>query len=141
MIDLTARWQPPFSQRAAAGADSAEIGALAVAAWRGVDAALSPIIGRGGVAALYERSLHLASVRHPSLIGALDGGVLTGDFAAIGRVLSASSGADAAVAHGALLASFCGLLAALIGNPLAARLLHPVWDPLQSGDPAKDHAS
>jgi hypothetical protein len=130
-----------LAQQAAAGADADAIAASAVAAWRGIDAALSPIIGSGGVSALFERSLYLTSARHPALIAAHDDAQGSGGFVALQAVYARASGAEAAVAHGALLVAFCVLLTALIGEPLTARLLQPVWDTLQGGDPAKDDAT
>ena len=141
MSGRAAIFQTTLARQAAAGGQADAISASAVAAWRGIDAALSPIIGRGGVSALFERSLYLASAQHPALIAAHDDALLSGDFAALQVVYARSGGADAAAAHGALLVTFCGLLTGLVGEPLTARLLQPVWDTLQGGDPAKDDAS
>jgi hypothetical protein len=134
-------FEATLARHAAAGADAILITALAVTAWRGIDGVLSPIIGRGGVSALFERSLYLASAAHPELIAAHDDARLSGNFAALQAAYAGASSVDAAAAHGALLVSFCGLLAGLVGEPLTERLLQPVWDTLQSGDPAKDDAS
>jgi hypothetical protein len=141
MISRAATFQTGLQRRAASGAGADVISASAVAAWRGIDGALAPIIGRGGVSALFERSLHLASAQHPALIAAHDDVLRSGDFGALQAVYARSSGAEAAAAHGALLVSFCGLLTGLVGEPLTERLLQPVWDTLQGGDPAKDDAS
>lgn len=141
MNSRPARFQTTLARHAASGADAQLIAALAVAAWRGIDGALSPIIGRGGVSALFNRSLYLVSAQHPELIAAHDDARLTGDFAALQAVYAGARGGVAAAAHGALLVSFCGLLTGLVGEPLTDRLLQPVWDTLQSGDPAKDDES
>jgi len=141
MVHRAAEFEATLARHAASGADARLIAALAVAAWRGIDGVLSPIIGRGGVAALFDRSLHLVGGRHPELIAAHGDARLTGDFVALQGVYAGSSGVDAAAAHGALLVSFCGLLAGLVGEPLTERLLQPVWDTLQSGHPAKDDES
>jgi hypothetical protein len=140
MIGRAAKFQTSLARRAELGATAEVIGVAAVAAWRGIDGALSPIIGRGGVSALFERSLYLASAQHPALIAAHDDGLLSGDFEALQAVYADSSGAAAAAAHGALLVAFCRLLIGLIGEPLTERLLEPVWDILEGGDPAKDDA-
>jgi len=136
-----ARFEATLARHAASGADALLVSALAVAAWRGIDGALSPIIGRGGVSALFDRSLYLVSARHPELMAAHEDARLSGEFAALQAVCAESSGFDAAAAHGALLVAFCRLLGGLVGEPLTERLLQPVWDTLQSGDPAKDDAS
>jgi hypothetical protein len=141
MIGRAATFQTSLERQAAAGAGPDAVAAAAVTVWRGIDHALSPIIGRGGLSALFERSLYLASAQHPALVTAHEDALLSGDFAALQGVYAASSGAEAAAAHGALLVAFCGLLTGLVGEPLTARLLQPVWDTLQSGDPAKDDAS
>jgi hypothetical protein len=140
MIGRAATFQTTLAQMAASGANADVIAATVVAAWRDIDGALSPIIGRGGLSALFERSLHLVSARHPALIAAHDDAVLSGDFVALQAVYAGSSGADAAAGHGALLVTFCGLLTGLVGEPLTERLLQPVWDALHRGDPAKDDA-
>jgi len=138
VVSPVTQFQTRLAQQAAAGESADRVGAAAVAAWHGIDDALSPIIGRGGVSALFERSLYLASAQYPDLIAAHDDVLLSGDFAALRAVYSASSGAEAAVAHGALLVCFCGLLTGLIGEPITERLLQPVWDTIERGDTAKD---
>lgn len=97
----------------------------AVAAWQAVAAALSPIIGQGGVTALYRRSLQLASAERPWL--AVRPGEVAGgdDFAALRAALSQRSGGEAEAGHAALMANFNGLLTSLIGASLAERLLAP----------------
>lgn len=141
MIGRATTFQTTLERQAAAGAGPDAVARAAVAVWRGIDQALAPIIGRGGLSALFERSLHLASLQHPALIAAHEDTLLSGDFAALESIYTASSGAEAAAAHGALLVAFCALLTGLVGEPLTARLLQPVWDTLQRGDPAKDDAS
>ena len=65
--------QLQLSQWAAAlvrSVDVAEVVSIAdaiVSTWREIALALGPIIGRGGVAALYRRSLYLAVREHPWL--------------------------------------------------------------------------
>jgi len=141
MVSRVRKLQSSLAQQAAAGADADRVAAAAVAAWRSIDGALTPIIGRGGVSALFARSLYLASAQYPPLISAHDDALLSGDFAALPAVYSASSGAEAAAAHGALLVCFCGLLTGLIGEPLSDRLLQPVWDTFHRADSAEDDAS
>ncbi|MDQ3261147.1 MAG: hypothetical protein M3Q00_10275, partial [Pseudomonadota bacterium] len=97
------------------GADSAEIAAAIVSTWQQVDAALNPIIGQGGVAALYKRSLYLAAKAHPWLAGAPERAGTATDLAALNAVLAQQSSADAITGGDALLKTFCELLASLIG--------------------------
>jgi hypothetical protein len=138
MVNAAEEFQVRLVRRASEGAGADLISAVAVSTWRGIDAALSPIIGRGGVSALFERSLYLSSARQPALIAGHDDALLSGNFTGLGSALTGASAGEAALAHGALIGCFYGLLAGLIGNPLTDRLLQPVWDSLDRGDPAKD---
>ncbi|HEV7512322.1 MAG TPA: hypothetical protein VGO27_11535 [Candidatus Acidoferrum sp.] len=64
-------------------ADAPQIAASMVSTWQRVDAALSPIIGYGGVAALYWRSLCHAGQVHPWLAGTHEGVQMAMDLAAL----------------------------------------------------------
>lgn len=93
--------QSRLVQLAAEGADAARIADEAVSTWRGVDAALSPIIGQRGVAALFKRSLFLIRPAHAWLATVQDGALRPGDFAGLLATLSqqTSSNAVAQIAH------------------------------------------
>ncbi len=125
--------QPQLSQWAAALArsvDVAEAGSIAdaiVGTWREIGLALGPIIGRGGVAALYRRSLYLAAKEHPWIKGAYEGIESPMDLAALKLVLVEQGSASAAAAGGAVLQTFHGLVFSLVGESLAERLLGNVW--------------
>ncbi len=140
MVGGATQFQASLAQYARDGGRAEEVAARAVTVWRAIDAVLAPIIGHGGVAALFERSLHLACTPHPALVCANDAAASPGDFSALQTALAGFSSADAASANGELLRAFDGLLTGLIGQPLVDRLLQPVWDTLHSGDPAKDDA-
>jgi hypothetical protein len=58
-----------LANRAGKGTDAALIADAIVSTWQLIDTALSPIIGHGGVAALYKRSLYLTGRVHPWLVG------------------------------------------------------------------------
>ena len=109
------------------GADAVEIADAIVSTWRKVDAALNPIIGHGGVAALYKRSLSLAAQAHPWLAGAHEGVQTAMDLAALKAVLAQQCSADTAAGGGALLNTFYQLLTGLIGTSLTGQLLSSVW--------------
>lgn len=100
---------------------------MAVSRWLDIDAVLSPIIGRPGVAALFERSSHLACANHPCLSSVHEGPFQPGDFSSLRRALAQETNAEAAAANDALLCTFQALLTKLIGAPLAERLLGDVW--------------
>jgi type II secretory pathway component PulK len=106
--------------------------------WRDIEAALSPVIGPRGIAALYQRSLHLAGADHPWLSAAYEGALQPGDFSALRATLSRQSVADAAAAHAAMLQIFRDLLDNLIGRSLTQRLLQAVWDQPSSGHAVQD---
>jgi hypothetical protein len=125
---------PPVAQ----DADSAQIVSSTVTTWQKIDAALCPIIGRGGVAALYKRSLYLTAPRYRWLGNANAGTRTTIDLTALQALLEQQSSADAAAASNALLQTFHTLLASLIGPALTERLLRPVWVASSYDIPAQD---
>ncbi len=125
-----------------AGASSKEVAALVASAFRGIDQALSPIVGQRGMAALYKRSLHLCRPVHPWLppppANDADSEM---EIAALIDALATQTSVDAAAAGTRLLGSFRVLLNTLIGEPLTERLLRPVWANFLSGPSARDTKS
>ena len=91
-----------------------------------ITAVLAPIIGRGGVDALFKRSLYLASKSHPWLAQASKGVLTAVEPAGLKTVFAGQSSADAAAGGGLLLQSFHDLLSRLIGSSLTERLLGPI---------------
>jgi hypothetical protein len=127
--------------RVATTADARQIADAIGAAWRELDQALSPVLGRRGVAALYKRSLHLNTNSYPWL-AQVHGGAhahLAIDGEPLQAVLAERSEAEAAEAGTALIHTFTELLMSLIGASLGERLLGPVWNlPSTGGTPAQD---
>src|SRR5690606_12987209 len=121
--------------------DAPRIAEGAVAMWRGIDAALSPIIGQRGVAALFKRSLLRAGAAHPSLARVLDGTDASGSFVALETALGQQSCAEAITTNGALLQTFSGLLINLIGESLTERLLQAAQDNPPSNGLVRDESS
>jgi hypothetical protein len=119
-----------------AGADARAIAARAVAAWTGIDKALSPIVGRQGVAALYKRSLHLTAAAYPWLATASEGACEPGDFSALQSAIEQQAVAQASAAQNSALDKFREMLTNLIGESLTERLLQPVWIHFANGDDA-----
>src|SRR2546423_7238678 len=107
--------------------DTPQIAEAMVATWRSVDAALAPILGTRGVAALYQRSIFLTSATHPWLASLLDGVNGRIDLPALKEVLTQQSSADASAGGNALMQAFHRLLTSLVGVSLTERLLHSVW--------------
>lgn len=117
-----------LTRLAADGADSLRVADSAVAVWQDLDAALSPILGRRGVAALFKRSLLLTVPAHSSLVAAHASAETVVDFDALRVALKQLSGANAIATNGALLRKFVDLLTTLIGESLTGRLLQSVLD-------------
>lgn len=135
--EIPASWK----QLASAGADSGEIAEHAIALWRGISEALSPIIGQSGITALYQRSVYLTSVDHRCLQAAGELTSAPDPFALLRAALAPLSGAEAAVAASALAYTFRDLLARLIGGSLTERLLRSVWNSPSSGQAVQDNPS
>ncbi|MDH4389827.1 MAG: hypothetical protein QE285_00210 [Aquabacterium sp.] len=130
---------PPLALRASAGAGALQVAHAVGTLWHEIDLALCPIIGAGGVLALFRRSAYLAAVQHPWLRDDLGADGLAGfDLAAFTAVLAGQDAAQALACADTLLVTFHGLLASLIGASLTERLLHPVWGTPPISAPAQD---
>jgi len=121
------------------GASSRQVAAAVTGAFQAIDRELAPIIGKRGVAALYKRTVHLASGTHSWLAAAKEEIPTALDVTALEAALAARTAADAADAGTLLLRSFNKLLTTLVGPLMAERLLRPVWATFLSGPSAKDN--
>lgn len=121
------------------GASSRQVAAAVTSAFQGIDQALAPIIGKRGVAALYKRTVHLASGTHSWLVPTKEEIPTAIDVTALEAALVEQTAADAAAAGALLLQTFHQLLTTLVGPSIAERLLHPVWATFLSGPSAKDN--
>jgi hypothetical protein len=111
-------------------------------AWADMELALSPVLGRRGVAALYKRSLHLNVAAYPWLALVPEGtdNALAIDLLPLRSILARQSGADAAEVGAVLIHTFIELLSSLMGASLSERLLDSVWaPPSNSGPTAQDN--
>ena len=106
-----------------------------------MDAVLSAIVGHGGVAALFRRSLFLVRAQWPGLPGEHAGALDPVDYAELQAALALQPAADAAAADQALKRTFHDLLASLIGSPLTERLLRPPSGSTSDGDAVQDTSS
>lgn len=123
-----------FARLAADSDDAAQIAEIAVSIWHDVGAALAPIIGQSGVAALLKRSIHLTRAAHPCLSAVNQEALPASELAMLQVVLSQQDGIEATATNAALLQHFQEVLTTLIGASLTERLLRPVWDITSSGD-------
>jgi len=90
-----------------------------------IQAALAPVIGRGGVAALYERSRHLSSRSHSWLAAPADSLGQGIDLEEIKLLIAQQSDSAAEAGSRFLLKSFHDLLAGLVGGSLTRQLIGP----------------
>jgi hypothetical protein len=127
-----------LARTAGTAADSGQLAETVAATCLAIDEALSPIIGHRGVAALYRRSVHLASQTYPWLADAHQGAPLALEVAPLSAVLARRTSADAIAGGTLLLQTFHKLLTTLIGPSLTERLLRSVWADFLSGPSAQD---
>lgn len=118
--------------------DAIRIGQRTLATWQRFDAALAPIIGSGGVAALYRRSLFLSRVENQWLPGVHEGALDPVEFAELQAAIALRPAPEAQAATDALIKTFRELLAELIGSSLTERLLRPAPAPTSHGRPVQD---
>jgi hypothetical protein len=118
------------------GSDARAVADAAVAQWRAIHAALSPVIGTRGVAALYKRSLHLALPAHPWLASAYRGPLGTSEFDSLHAALMQQTPAGAAEGSQTVLRTFRELLSSLIGEALVQQLLPFLQSPPSGGGSA-----
>ena len=133
--------QPTESTRSPIEEDGESVRRIAERAsttWRYFDTVLSPIIGHGGVAALYRRSLFLVRADHPWFPGAHDGALDPVEFAELESAIGGQTALDARVATEALVNNFRELLSDFIGPVLTERLLRPVPPLTSHGDAVQD---
>ena len=120
-----------------AGASSSQIAEAAIRKWQEFDAALSPILGSHGVAALYERSLHLIHDDYPWLVSDQNEVRASGDFTSLKTALTKRTSAEASAANSLLYQTFHTTLVNLIGELLVDRLLKSTLDYPLHLDPAQ----
>ena len=126
--------QTRFVDSVAKDASAHEVAEAAVLIWRNIDAALGPIIGQQGVAALLRRSEYLLRETYPWLAACPPDAPGAPAFDALKSALCAQAAVDSAQANGALLQIFDDLLSSLIGASLSERLLRSAWTPTSAQD-------
>jgi len=127
-----------LESRTGPDADAFRVAATVVAMWRDIEGQLTPIIGQGGVTALYGRSLYLAGREFPWIGSPAKSVAATLDLTALHGALALQSSAIATEGGAALLQTFHTLLVSMVGGALTERLLHDVLLPSSSGDAASN---
>lgn len=113
-------------QGEALGADA--LAATATRAYADLVHVSAPLIGHVGVAALTGRALHLARREHP-VLRRINGEPADAERA-FDHLIACLQGQDPAAATdaaAAVFATFLGLLASFIGEPLTSGLLRKAW--------------
>lgn len=104
------------------GAQDDSIDAL-LQPWRRLAGHLCPLVGESGFCALYSRTLRLSAGRFDWMAGTQACKSVDGTLAGLREAFAAAEPAVARAGNAALLKTFTGLLADLIGEALTARLL------------------
>ena len=131
-------WAATLARRVSDGANALDVAEAVGSSWRDIDLALIPVLGQGGVAALFKRSLHLASAAHPWLVLPADNPHEPSNLTVLKAALAQRPPADAAAGGGASLDAFTELLGSLIGPSLTERMLRPVWKNSTNTSSAQD---
>ena len=113
--------------RAGPEADAATLGAAARFLYDELASVLTPLIGVAGVEALTARAVHVTQRDFPWLASTSEPGHTQPPFTQVIFSLEQQDPALVAEAAAAVLATFMGLLIALIGEPLTTRLMHQAW--------------
>jgi hypothetical protein len=103
-----------------------ELAAESVARWRQIDVALTPIIGRRGIVAIYKKALNLTHVDFPWLTAVSEEDTSFDNFASLQAALAQQTCAVIMAANLTLHRSFNKLLVSLIGESLSERLLQSI---------------
>ena len=129
---------PPLAHRVSAYADAGRLADAVVVAWQEIDAALTPIVGPRGFAALYKRSVYVAAQGHPWLMEVHDHALASVNLSDLNSVFKQQSHLEATAGAALLFETFHDLLVSMVGPSLTERLLRSVWVDASSGPTAKD---
>jgi hypothetical protein len=121
-----------LAKRSGTSADAIQIADATIAVWYDIATALTSIIGRHGVAALYDRSIALTAPTYPWLASSRAGDDHSVDLDGLQAVIAQQSNDDAAAGSGELLQTFYDVLVSLIGPALCEQLLTSVREDFAS---------
>jgi hypothetical protein len=135
----SSRFTAPLALRVTEDADSRQIADAIGAMWTDIEAALQPVFGRRGVAALFKRTLHRTAASYlwlePAKAGDDEAPFVLADLQAL---FAAQPPAQSTAAGSLLFTNFRELLTSLIGAQLSEQLLKPAWSPSSSASAAQD---
>lgn len=116
-----------LAHEAGANADGKAVAAASQRLYEALASQLNPLIGSGGVNAIYGRSLHLTKAEFPWL--AIRGESEQNDptFSPVRVCLERQEYAAAIAGASAVFATVGGLLVTFIGDGLTARVLRDAW--------------
>ncbi|MGI4814484.1 MAG: hypothetical protein ACRYG5_11220 [Janthinobacterium lividum] len=120
--------------------DSTHIADVIAQIWSEAEFALTPLIGREGVAALLKRSLFLSASVYAWLLETPKGNNKSVDADALKTIFASRTAEEATAGGTALFLQFYGLLTTLIGPSLADRILESAWVDPSRGETAQDHS-
>lgn len=127
-----------FADHVRLGKDAEQTIDIVMRSWKEIDRVMRTIIGKGGIDALFHRSIEITAVAYPWLAAASSDAQSVMDLDALRATLLKQETGHFAAASDALLLHFYQLLTNLIGLSLTDRLLRPVLDPLLNSAAAKD---
>ena len=116
-----------------------DVVAQALHAWRRLAAELCPLIGETGFCALYGRAVSLLPAGYGWLAAGQPMPSADAIVERLDSALSQHAEADARLGMLALLETFCGLLAGLIGTSLTIRLLNSAWQSASDQKNSQEH--
>ena len=109
-----------------ADASPDQLAASVAIACTGIEAALAPIIGKRGMTALFNRSLHVTGQTYPWLADVIVRNQTAMDVESLRTALACRTSAEASAYGLLLLKTVTDLLASLVGPSLTERLLRSV---------------
>lgn len=122
----TMRTKSPVESTPEIDTNAIELAAESVARWRQIDVALTPIIGRRGIVAIYKKALNLTHADFPWLASTSEDDTSFDNFTSLHTALAQQTSAVIMAANLSLHRSFNKLLVSLIGESLSERLLQSI---------------
>lgn len=120
------RTQKQLASTTEVNTQARELAAESVARWRQIDLALTPIIGRRGIVAIYKKALNLTHAEFPWLATESESDTGFDNFASLHAALAKQTCAAIIAANQTLHRTFNKLLVSLIGESLSERLLESI---------------